>query len=193
MSKKTALLVIVLTGVVWGLVEISVGDLFYKFHVPFRSGTLTAVGMGLLVVGRMVYDRPGASLGAGVLAGAVRCLVPKVYICHAIAIAIEGCAFDATWSALRAGERQTLRRALVAGAVAIYSGFFAFGLASLYLFKFGKWMESGLAGVGGWTLTSGSIAFAVFLAIAPLGLLAGRRIAARVPRGRVAAVEIRRD
>lgn len=193
MSRKTGLLVIVLTGVVWGLVEIFLGDLFYKFHMPFRSGTLTAVGMGLLVVGRMIYDRPGASLGAGVLAGAIRCLVPKVYICHAIAIAIEGCAFDATWSVLRAGERQTLRRAWLAGAVAIYSGFFAFGLASLYLFKFGKWMESGLAGVGGWTLTSGSVALAVFVVLAPLALMAGRRIAARVPGGKAAPVEIRRE
>jgi len=192
MSKKTGLLLIVLTGAVWGLVEIFLGDVFYKFHVPFRSGTLTAIGMGLLFTARMVYDRPGSSLGAGVLAGAFRCLVPHVYVCHAIAIAIEGCAFDVTWSALRAGERQTLRRGWLAGAVAIYSGFFAFGLASLYLFKFGKWMESGLAGVGQWTLTSGSIALAIFVALAPLAMLAGRKAAAQFPAGSEATATIPR-
>jgi hypothetical protein len=181
MSKKAALLVILLTGLVWGLAEIFLGDVFYKFHLPYRSGALTAIGIALLVVARMVYDRPGSSLGAGVLAGAIRCLVPKVYLCHMVGISLEACAFDATWSALRAGERQTLRRAWVAGTIAIYSGFLAFGAASIYLFKFQKWVAGGMSGVGAWTLKSGSVSVAIFLVLAPLALKVGRSLAARAP------------
>jgi len=181
MSKKAGLLVILLTGLVWGLSEIFLGDVFYKFHVPFRAGALTAVGMAFLVISRMVFDRPGSSIGAGVLAGVIRCLVPKIYLCHLIAIALEGCAFDVAWTALRAGERQTLRRAWLAGATGIYSGFLAFGIASIYLFGFEKWVARGMAGVARWTLTSGSFAVAVFVVLAPIALVVGRRIAASTP------------
>jgi thiamine transporter ThiT len=181
MSKKAGLLVVLITGLVWGLVEIYVGDVFYRFHIPFRSAILTAIGMGGLVAARRVLDKPGSSLAAGVLAGIIRCAVPKVYICHAVAIAIEACAFDATWTLMRAGERQTLRRAWLAGAVAIYSGFFAFGLASLYLFKFGKWTAGGWSGIGMYCLRSGSMALAAFIVLAPLALRAGQALAAHVP------------
>ncbi|HVP57108.1 MAG TPA: hypothetical protein VMU02_03335 [bacterium] len=179
MSKKVGLLVILITGVVWGLAEIYVGDVFYKFHLPFRSGIMTAIGMALLVISRMVYDRPGSSLGAGVLAGIIRCLVPKVYLCHLVAISLEGCTFDVVWSVLRAGERQTLRRAWIAGAAALYAGFLAFGAASIYVFRFQRWVEMGMTGVAKWTLKSGSFGVAVFLVLAPIALAAGRRLARR--------------
>lgn len=181
MSKKAGLLVILITGLVWGFVEIYVGDVFYKFHIPFRSAILTAIGMGLLVMARRIFDKPGSSLAAGVIAGVLRCAVPKVYICHMVAIAIEGCAFDVTWTVLRAGERQTLRRAYLAGAIAIYSGLFAFGLAGIYWFKFGKWVTGGLSGVGMYCLKSGSFALAVFIILAPIALTVARGLSARVP------------
>ena len=182
MSKKAGALVIVLTGLVWGVTEIFLGDVFYKFHVPFRSATLTGIGLCLLVIGRLAFDRPGSSLAAGVLSGLIRCLVPKVYICHAVAIAMEACAMDLTWSALKAGERQTLRRAWLSGAVAIYSGLLAFGVVSLYWFKFGKWVAGGLPGVGLYALRSGSFAVAVFIILSPIAVWAGRSISARIPR-----------
>jgi len=182
MSRKASALVIVITGLVWGLTEIFLGDAFYRFHVPFRSATLTGLGLCLLIIGRLTFDRPGSSLAAGVLAGLTRCLVPNVYICHAAAIAMEACAFDLTWSALRAGERQTLRRAWLAGAVAIYSGLLAFGVVSLYWFKFGKWVAGGLPGVGLYALRSGSFAVAVFIILSPIAVWAGRSISARIPR-----------
>lgn len=192
MSKKAGLLVILITGLVWGLVEIYIGDVFYKFHIPFRSAILTAIGMGLLVVARGVFDKPGSSLAAGVIAGVLRCAVPKVYICHMVAIAIEGCAFDITWTALRAGERQTLRRAYLAGAIAIYSGLVAFGLAGIYWFEFGKWVAGGLSGVGMYCLRSGSFALGAFIILAPIALRAARSLSVRVP-GTAEKPVIRRD
>jgi hypothetical protein len=181
MSKKAGLLIILLTGLVWGIGEIFVGDLFYRFHMPFRSASLTAVGMALLVISRLVYDRPGSSLGAGVVAGIIRCFVPKVYLCHLVAIALEGCTFDLVWSTLRAGERQTLRRAWVTGTIAIYSGFLAFGAASIYVFKFQKWVAGGMTGVGAWTLKSGSFGVALFIVLTPIALKVGRSLARRAP------------
>jgi hypothetical protein len=193
MSKKACLIVILATGLVWGLTEIFVGDLFYKLHIPFRSGSMTALGLAFLVMSRTVLDRPGTSIAAALLAGAIRCLVPKVYVCHFVAIAIEGCAFDIGWTLLRAGERQTVRRAWLSGAVAIYAGFFAFGLASLYVFRFGKWVAGGLEGVGLYTARSGSFGLGLFIILTPLALKAGRAIAAAAPRLACHRVPSRRD
>jgi hypothetical protein len=158
--------------------EVFLGDLFYKFHVPMRAANLTAIGMAFLVVGRLVYDRPGSSLASAVIAGALRCLVPKLYVCHLIAITLEGCAFDASWSALRAGETRSIKRAWLASAIAVYVGFFSFGLAGGYLFSFRRWVVAGLGGITQWALRSGTVSALLLVGLVPVAVLAVRRVAA---------------
>ena len=34
-----------------------------------RAATLTAIGMAILVVARLIYDKPGSSLAAAIIAG----------------------------------------------------------------------------------------------------------------------------
>ena len=147
MSKKTGLVVVVAAGGLWGLSEIFLGDVFYKFNIPMRAASLTAIGMMLLVMSRLVFDRPGSSIAAALLAGALRCLVPKLYICHFLAIAIEGFAFDASWTLLRAREKHSLRRSWLSAVIATYAGFVAFGFLGAYAFGFGRWVQAGPAGV----------------------------------------------
>jgi hypothetical protein len=177
MTKKTGILTIVLVGLVWGLSEVFLGDVFYRVNVPMRAATLTAIGMAILVVGRLIYDRPGSSLAAAIIAGALRCLVPKLYICHLIAITLEGCAFDLSWSALRAGETRSIRRAWLASAIAVYVGFFSFGLAGGYLFSFKRWVAAGLGGIGQWGLWSGTFSALLLAGLVPVAVLAVRRLA----------------
>ena len=184
MSRKAGIVVMVVAGVVWGLSEVFVGDVFYRFHIPMRAASLTALGLAILVMARLIYDRPGTSLAAAVLAGAIRCLVPKLFICHMVAITLEGAAFDLSWSAMRAGEKHSLRRAWLSAAIAAFAGFFSFGLAGAYAFGFRRWVEAGLPGIATWSLRSGAFSSLLLLALVPLAALAARRIAAAVP-GRV--------
>jgi hypothetical protein len=178
MPRKTGILVIILAGLVWGLSEVFLGDVFYRFHFPMRAALLTAIGMAILVAGRLIYDRPGSSLASAVIASALRCLVPKLYVCHLIAITLEGCAFDASWSALRAGETRSMRRTWLASAIAVYVGFFSFGLAGAYLFSFKRWVIAGLGGIAQWGFRSGTVSALLLVGLVPVAVLAVRRLVA---------------
>lgn len=181
MSRKTGIIVVIAAGAVWGLAEVFVGDVFYRFHVPMRAASLTALGLAILVMARLIYDRPGTSLAAAILAGALRCLVPKLYICHMIAIAIEGAAFDLSWSAMRAGERHSLGRAWLSAAIATFAGFYSFGLVGAHVFGFKRWVVAGHIGIASWSLRSGALSSLILLALVPLAAFAARKIASGVP------------
>jgi hypothetical protein len=185
MSKTRGIIIVVAVGLLWGLSETFLGDVFYMFRIPMRAASLTAVGLALLVIGRMIFDRPGSSIAAGLLAGAVRCLVPKLYICHFVAIALEAFAFDASWTALQAGRMHSLKRAWLAAAIGAYSSFIAFGLVGAYGFGFGRWVEAGVGGIVSWTLRSGTVTSILLLGMVPLGVHVGvrlRRAATKSPQ-----------
>jgi hypothetical protein len=181
MSRRAGIIVVIVAGVVWGLTEVFVGDVFYRFHVPMRAASLTALGLAILVMARLVYDRPGSSLAAAILAGAIRCLVPKLFICHMVAIALEGAALDLSWSAMRAGEKHSLRRAWLSAAAGAFVGFFSFGLVGAYAFGFRRWVEAGLPGIATWSLRSGAVSSLLLLALVPAAALAARKIASAAP------------
>jgi thiamine transporter ThiT len=176
MSKRNGMVVIIAAGCLWGLSEIFLGDVFYMFRIPMRSASLTALGLAFLVAGRTLFDRPGTSIAAGLLAGTMRCLVPKLYICHFVAIAIEAFAFDASWTALRAGRTGSLKRVWLSAAIGAYASFLAFAFVGAYGFGFGRWVEAGLTGILSWTLRSGTVTSLLLLGLAPLGVYAARRI-----------------
>jgi hypothetical protein len=180
MSKKVSIVAIVATGILWGLSEIFLGDVFYKFHIPMRAASLTAIGIALLIIGRLVSDRPGSSVAAALIAGALRCLVPKLYICHYVAIGLQGCAFDASWTALKAGEKHSLKRAWLSAAVAAYVGFLSFGFLGAYAFGFGRWVQAGAGGILTWSLRSGSFAAILLIGLVPVASLAARHVARRL-------------
>ena len=122
----------------------------FLFHVV--TGTtliLTLIGAGILALitdrvrktGRTPRSETVALPVLAIIAAALRCLVPKLYFCHMVAITLEGLVFDASWTAFRAGEMKSLRRAWLSTAIAAYVGFFSFGLAGAYLFNFSRWLS----------------------------------------------------
>lgn len=181
MSRRAGIIVVIVAGAVWGLAEVFVGDVFYRFHIPMRAASLTALGLAILVMARLVYDKPGTSLAAAILAGAIRCLVPKLFICHMVAIALEGAALDLSWSAMRAGERHSMKRAWLSAAIAAFVGFFSFGLVGAYAFGFRRWVEAGIPGIATWSLRSGAFSSLLLLALVPLAAFAARKIASAAP------------
>jgi hypothetical protein len=181
MSTRRGILVIIVAGTLWGLSEVFLGDIFYRFHMPMRGASLTAIGIAIMVAARILFNRTGSSLVVALIAGGFRCLVPRMYICHMIAVALEGCIFDVTWSTLKVGARANLRKAWVASIISAYTGFIAFGFVALCLFGFGRWVEGGPGSVLGWTLRSGSFSALLLAGLVPLAVLAARRIQAAEP------------
>lgn len=189
MKPRYKILIVAVAGILWGLSEIFVGDVFYRFHVPMRGAALTALGMMILVMARLLYNRLGTSIAIALIAGGLRCLVPKLYICHFVAIALEGFAFDIAWTAFRAADSGSPRRMWLASLVGVYSGFFAFGMASIYLFRFGRWVAGGITGTAVWTLRSGSVTSILLIGLVPLAAAVAGRIkrsyAAEIPDFRI--------
>jgi hypothetical protein len=185
MSKKWAIITVLAAGTVWGLSEVFLGDVFYKFHIPMRGASLTAIGMAILVAGRLVSNKPGTSLAAALLAGAIRCFVPKLYICHFVAVALEGCAFDASWTAFRAGERHSLKRAWLSSSIGAYAGFVAFGFTGAHLFGFGRWVAVGPWGILEYGLKSGTLSAILLVGLVPLAALGVRKAVKAVRRSEV--------
>jgi hypothetical protein len=178
MSRKWTVAVLLATGIAWGLSEVFLGDVFYRFQIPMRAAALTAIGMAILVAGRLVSDKPGSSLAAALMAGAIRCLVPKLYICHFVAIALEGCVFDASWTAFKAGERYSLKKAWLSSAIGAYAGFLAFAFTGAYIFGFGRWVAAGPGGILEFSLKSGTFSAILLAGLVPLAALAARKAVA---------------
>jgi hypothetical protein len=112
----------------------------------------------------------------------MRCLVPRLFICHFSAIALLGFVFDISWTLLRAGEKHSLRRAWLSASAAAFFGFAAFGFLGAYVFGFGRWVAAGPIGILAWTAKSGAFASVILLGLVPL---AGK-IAAYLARKQVA-------
>ncbi|MGQ9603528.1 MAG: hypothetical protein ACUVUU_04895 [bacterium] len=176
MKNKKTIAAIVIPGVLWGFSEIYIGDLFYRFHIPMRAAFLTSIGMTILIVARLLSDRFGSSTGTAVLAGVIRCLIPKAYICHLVAIAFEGFVFDVTWTAIKAGRERSMRKIWLTSVTASYLGSLAFVLLSTYFFKFGKWVNGGLLGGVGWVLKTGGVAAIVLCGLVPVAKSVANRI-----------------
>lgn len=176
MKSKAIVATVFISGVLWALSEIYLGDLFYKFHIPMRAAVLTAVGMTILVIWRLLYDRLGVSTGSAILAGVIRCLVPRANICHFVAIALQGLVFDLTWTAVKAGQKRSLSRAWLAAISGSYLGSFGFVVLSIYFFKFGRWGAAGFWGGAEWAIKTGSMASLLLSGFVPIGRLVAIRL-----------------
>lgn len=180
MKSKAIIATIFVSGVVWALSEIYLGDLFYRFHIPMRAAVLTAVGMTILVISRLLCDRLGVATGSAILAGVIRCLVPRANICHLVAIALQGFIFDLIWTAVKAGEKRSLSRAWLSAISGSYLGSFGFVVLSIYFFKFGRWVAAGFWGGTEWAIKTGSMASLLLSAFVPSGRLIALRVGLRL-------------
>ncbi len=55
-------------GALWGLVEISLGSVLHAINIPFTGLVLTAVGLAIAMIGRLLVPKRGSTLFIGVIA-----------------------------------------------------------------------------------------------------------------------------
>jgi len=55
-------------GVLWGIVEISLGTALKSLRVPLSGAILGAIGLGIALIGRLFVPRRGSTLFIGVIA-----------------------------------------------------------------------------------------------------------------------------
>jgi hypothetical protein len=62
------LVTIAVFGVLWGIVEISLGTLLKSFRVPLSGAVLGAIGLTIALIGRLFVPRRGSTLFVGTIA-----------------------------------------------------------------------------------------------------------------------------
>ena len=66
------LVTIAVFGALWGAVEISMGAVLKALHLPLNGAFLAAIGLTILLVGRLFVPRRGATLFIGVIATIIK-------------------------------------------------------------------------------------------------------------------------
>ena len=62
------LVTIAVFGVLWGIVEISLGSLLKSFRIPLSGAVLGAIGLTIAMIGRLFVSRKGSTFFIGVIA-----------------------------------------------------------------------------------------------------------------------------
>lgn len=68
------LVTVAVFGALWGAVEISMGTVLKALHLPFNGAFLAAIGLTVLLVGRLFVPRRGSTLFIGVIAMLIKLL-----------------------------------------------------------------------------------------------------------------------
>lgn len=156
-----SLAVILFFGALWGLVEVLVGGAIYAADLRgVASPVLAILAFAILAAARTRLDVPGSSTAIGLMAMIYKGLV-ATFVCHLMAIALLGVAFDLAWSATRG------RRPWLAGVLGCYLGFALFAVTITWVVGYHWWAVEGLPKVAYHVLVSGSIAAAASALIVP--------------------------
>jgi len=187
-------------GTIWGTVELFGGDLMRVYNLPYKAAILSALGIGILLVGKRVIPHLGSAVAVGVVACLYKLASNGFYSCQLLAVMIHALTFEAAYLLLR--ERMTdsaWTRALAAVGITAVS-FSLFGFVNTYVIPEPHWAERGLNGIADYLRGSGVIG--ALLSVVTLAIahrLAGRfasaapqgmRIAYPLPIGVSAAVVI---
>lgn len=66
-----------LFGALWGALEMTLGDLLHTLNVPFTGTILTALGIGIALIGRRFVPRRGSVLMIALITGLLKFLSPS--------------------------------------------------------------------------------------------------------------------
>lgn len=174
--KRDYVLGVLFFGALWGVSEAGLGGLLYGAHVPHSSVYLTLVAFAILAASRAWVPRLGTATLIGLFAMLFKFLNAPFWACHFAGIAMTGLAFDVAF-ALASRREGDPRAAAVAGFVGAFVSYAAFAVAMRYVIHYQYWV--GPMDKFNGHLLNGAIAAAGCAIVAPLMIVAGRRIQSR--------------
>jgi hypothetical protein len=175
--KVRHVLVVLLAGSIWGVVEAVGGGTLYAHGVVGSSVLLSAVGLAILALARFLVPVRGTSLLVAAVAVAHRWVNVGYFPCHLAAILCLGGVFEVLAGFL--GERLRARRAqLLLGAGTGVLGFALFAVLMAYVVRYSFWV--GQPSKVAQQFLLGGVVGALGLVIVPLMHGAASRLAPRL-------------
>lgn len=177
MSKRNALLIILLCGTIWGCVEAGMG-LLPKY--TFSSVPPTLIGLMVLVLARTYLPERGSSTAIGAIAMLYRAMTIQGWPCHIWAVLLVGVSFDIV--ATLVGKRnEKLAWRIISGPATAYLAYALFAFTMTYIMLYIPpmkdcahwWVIGGLPKIVNYVGKSGSLAAVGSLISVPLGYWLG--------------------
>lgn len=183
MPWVAGLVTVLVLGSLWGFAEVVLGGAMKLAGVPYRSGILTGLGVGLMALGLAVLSRPALLPGMALVAACCKQLVVPIlqvsFMCKAnscLAVLLDGVALFGVVALVGRWLDKSLPVRVMSGASAALLaavGFYFLGMRLApcnYLLSFNR--PGGLAAFLGAEGLVWMIFSAVFF---PLGYAAGKR------------------
>ncbi len=144
-------------GTIWGTVELFGGDFMRVNGLPYKAAILSALGMGILLIGKRVIPHLGSAVAVGVVACLYKLASNGFYSCQLLAVLTHALIFDLAYYWLHARIEQSARvRALAAIGITAAS-FTVFGFVNTYVIPEPHWAERGIGGIADYLRGNGVI------------------------------------
>lgn len=147
MSLLVKLYWIAVFGSVWGAIELFGGDFMRLQNLPYKAAILSALAMGILLIGKRVVPQIGSAVAIGAVACIYKLTSNGFYSCQLLAVMIHAVSFDLVYSLIRNQiDQSVLARSLAAVAITAIS-FTGFGFVNTYVIPEPHWADRGLPGI----------------------------------------------
>ena len=175
-DKKKIILIVILFGSLWGMLEAFGISIMRGTGFHFRSSILAFLGVIILMAARIVLPRAGSTSVAGLIAAGFKFLsLATILPCQIAAVIGQAMIFDIAFTI--AERKNVFSRKLAPGLIAIsacFASYLLFAFSQAYLFGNPYWFERGIEGLLKWVITDGSVAAVLSFAGIYAGIMIGR-------------------
>jgi len=173
MLNRKLLVNAILFGSLWGILEVLADRVIGIPDSTLRAPILSCLGILVLTVARLDYDKLGASTAVGIVASCFKFLNVPFFGCQILAVGLLGITFDAVYSLLiHRAQSWAFGKGLL-GSLTIWICFGVFAFIATYLVQNPWWVRGGLSRVIRYITLEGSIAALGSFALFNLGARVG--------------------
>ncbi|MFC1679119.1 hypothetical protein ACFL2T_02785 [Elusimicrobiota bacterium] len=137
MIRRNVLLVL-LFGSLWGLLEVSLGEALYSANIPYSSVFLSILALGILGIAYTLIPMTGVPTLIAATAALFRIVNAGPSLCHLLGIFLLGVGFDIATRLIR--ERKL---SWLSGAIGAWLGYALFAFLITYVFRYHHWTAVG--------------------------------------------------
>jgi hypothetical protein len=174
MKKFRPIMWLFLFGSIWGINEVFLGEILYRYEVQNSAVILTVMALFLLAISRGMINKAGSSALIGAFAAIFRLANTAPSYCHLLGIFLLGVTFDVFASMLiKQKDRTPVKWGLV-GAMSAFGNNAIFALLITYVFRYEYWVIGGFSKVSHHIFVNGSISALLAAFLVPIGFLIGK-------------------
>lgn len=174
--KRDYILGVLFFSGLWGISEAVLGDVLYRFNVPFASVPLVIIGFVVLTFSRVFFPHKGIAALIALLAMLYKFLNVPFFACHLLGIFITGLFYDLFFSVFKIKNRS------LSAAAAVYLSYTLFALMITYVFRYENWAQGGVPKILQHVLISGSMAAFGCTTLVPVSFDLAQRLKANLVR-----------